>query len=57
MFLICHVSSCDHMFKGLSDLWVEAPQGKSPPRHWSNASGCIGLSTLTIDGKLEIKYP
>ena len=45
------------MFKGLSDLWVEAPQGKSPPRHWSNASGCIGLSTLIIDGKLEIKYP
>ena len=35
-FLICHVTSRDHVFK---ELRVESPDSKSLPCHWSSASG------------------
>ena len=35
-FLICHVTSRDHVFK---ELRVESPDSKSLPYHWSSASG------------------
>ena len=37
MFLIRHVTSREHMFKGLVNLWMEASDGESPPCHirWS----------------------
>ena len=33
MFLICHVTSREHMFKGLYEFMGEAPRGESPPCH------------------------
>ena len=33
MFLICHKTPRDHVFKGLCDLWVEALDGKLSPCH------------------------
>ena len=46
MFLICHVTSPDHTFKGLHiTLWVKAFHGKLPPYqvggYWLRASGDI----------------
>ena len=31
MFLICRVTSHEHIFKGLYEFWLEAPHGESPP--------------------------
>ena len=31
MFLICHVTSSDHIFERLCEFMVEAPHGKSSP--------------------------
>ena len=28
MLLICHMTACDHIFKGLCDLWEEVPHSK-----------------------------
>ena len=33
MFLICHVISHDHMFKGLCEIIEKDPHGKPPPYH------------------------
>ena len=30
MFLICHMTSLDHMLKGYVNLWVEVPRDKLP---------------------------
>ena len=55
MFLICHVTSRDHIFKGLCYFMGGAFHGKSPPCHvgsyWSCASGDIRYLICHVTSK------
>ena len=53
MFQICCVTSCDPIFKGLCQLWEEAPHKRQCLTmfgdHWCSASGDMTSQNLVIE--------